>query len=633
MGPTERLADRLAGSVADHFVGRAGEVAHLTTLLTNDPGPAVVFLHGAGGIGKSMVLARTLDQLALTDVRVEGRHVEPTSRGVLQAIGDDLGLDPGDTTSVEGIAAAFGDLEVRVLAVDGYEHLGIVDGWFRNELLPALPSAVRTVLVGRTPPHGAWRGSPGWRRLLAEQPLGPLTQSDAAQLVARHGLPPALAEQALRFGRGHPLALELVAEAYVRQPRVELHDGPSPEVVEELVDVLHEGLSPEDRRIAEAASVLRRVTEPLLAAVLEVDDVGAAWRVLRDLPFTTVTAHGLEMTAVVRDVTATALELRNPRLVRELRRRAGRAALVDVEGAPGWGATADLLHLVQEPVIRSAFAPAAAFQHPVERAAPADRDAILSITSSFGGPVAEGLVARWWGAHPDGFAVHRGSGGEVRAFSVVVEVDRIDPRLDDDPVVARVRADLADRSLSPAGRGLLNRFSLAAGCGPALAPELAPMLVDVERRYLELRPNLERVYVVQDGEPHLEPTLAALGFQAVGGGFEIGGVPVVVAALDFGNGSVDGWLARHIDAETGSPPPTAVGARPAHGRAGISMLSPREREVLAALADGLTNNQLAERLFISERTANRHLSNIFTKLGVHNRTAAARIALEAGLTM
>ena len=60
-------------------------------------------------------------------------------------------------------------------------------------------------------------------------------------------------------------------------------------------------------------------------------------------------------------------------------------------------------------------------------------------------------------------------------------------------------------------------------------------------------------------------------------------------------------------------------------------LSAREREVLAALAEGLTNRELADRLFISERTANRHLSNIFVKLGVRNRTAAARVAIDAGL--
>ena len=49
---------------------------------------------------------------------------------------------------------------------------------------------------------------------------------------------------------------------------LDVHDGLPPEVVEELVDVIFDGLPPNARRIAERASVLRRVTEPLLAAVL-----------------------------------------------------------------------------------------------------------------------------------------------------------------------------------------------------------------------------------------------------------------------------------------------------------------------------------------------------------------------------
>jgi DNA-binding CsgD family transcriptional regulator len=623
--PTRRLADRIAGSAAAAFVGRATERERLTTLLTAEPGPAVVFLHGPGGIGKSALLAATLDRLAVTDVRIDGRHIEPTYAGVLGAIGADLDLDPGDTTSVAGIAAAFADLEVQVLALDGYEHLGVIDGWLRNELLPALPAAVRIVLAGRNPPNVAWRTSPGWRRLVGQEALGPLTESDAAELVAGHGLTPELAGKALRFGRGHPLALELAAEAYGRRPGLHLHEGPSPEVVEELVDVLYDGLDPDARRIAEAASILRRVTEPLLGAVLARDDVADAWRTLRDLPFTSVTPYGLEISPVVQDVTATALELRNPHLTRELRRRAARAALADVARSPGWEPTADLLHLVQQPVIRNAFVPPAGFQHPVERATPTDRDAILAIAARFGGPIGEGLVARWWRAHAADVAVHRGPLGEVSAYGIVVELDRIDPSLEDDPVVARTCADLTRRPLPPGGRGLLNRQALSARRGPDLSPDLAPLLVDITRTYLAMRPRLGRVYVAQQGSTHLVAMMSALGFVAVGEPFEIGAVPFVLAALEFGPGSVDGWLARHVEAETAPAPPPGVAA-PA-----VSTLSPRELAVLAALADGLTNHGLAERLFISERTANRHLSNIFTKLGVHNRTAAARIAVEAGL--
>jgi DNA-binding NarL/FixJ family response regulator len=53
--------------------------------------------------------------------------------------------------------------------------------------------------------------------------------------------------------------------------------------------------------------------------------------------------------------------------------------------------------------------------------------------------------------------------------------------------------------------------------------------------------------------------------------------------------------------------------------------------VVGLLAAGLTNSQLAERLYISPRTAAVHVSNILRKLGVADRTQAAVKALELGL--
>lgn len=52
-------------------------------------------------------------------------------------------------------------------------------------------------------------------------------------------------------------------------------------------------------------------------------------------------------------------------------------------------------------------------------------------------------------------------------------------------------------------------------------------------------------------------------------------------------------------------------------------LSPREHEVAALVADGLTNKQIAAALFVSERTAQNHVQHIFTKLGLSNRTQVA----------
>jgi DNA-binding CsgD family transcriptional regulator len=60
-------------------------------------------------------------------------------------------------------------------------------------------------------------------------------------------------------------------------------------------------------------------------------------------------------------------------------------------------------------------------------------------------------------------------------------------------------------------------------------------------------------------------------------------------------------------------------------------LTPREREVLRLLADGLTNRQIAERLVVSEHTVHRHVANLLRKLDLPSRTAAAAHAVRSGV--
>ena len=60
-------------------------------------------------------------------------------------------------------------------------------------------------------------------------------------------------------------------------------------------------------------------------------------------------------------------------------------------------------------------------------------------------------------------------------------------------------------------------------------------------------------------------------------------------------------------------------------------LTRREAEVLVLAAEGLSNRELADRLFISEHTVHRHLSNVYTRLGVSSRAAAVAVAAERGL--
>jgi DNA-binding NarL/FixJ family response regulator len=73
------------------------------------------------------------------------------------------------------------------------------------------------------------------------------------------------------------------------------------------------------------------------------------------------------------------------------------------------------------------------------------------------------------------------------------------------------------------------------------------------------------------------------------------------------------------------PPTATTGA--------LEPLSERELEVLSLVARGASNTEIAERLFLSERTVKGHVGSIFTKLGARDRAAAIVLAFDAGLVV
>jgi predicted ATPase/class 3 adenylate cyclase/DNA-binding CsgD family transcriptional regulator len=91
------------------------------------------------------------------------------------------------------------------------------------------------------------------------------------------------------------------------------------------------------------------------------------------------------------------------------------------------------------------------------------------------------------------------------------------------------------------------------------------------------------------------------------------------AALDLGDAAV--YARQQIDVARRDPSPRARQARPGG-------LSRREMEVLRLVADGRTAGEIATQLFISSRTAEHHIQNIYTKIDVSGRVAATRWAVK-----
>lgn len=96
-----------------------------------------------------------------------------------------------------------------------------------------------------------------------------------------------------------------------------------------------------------------------------------------------------------------------------------------------------------------------------------------------------------------------------------------------------------------------------------------------------------------------------------------------IRSVHQGEASLHPTIARKLIREL-TPPP--LGLKPA-----VDPLTEREIEVLRWVAQGLSNDDIAEKLVVSERTVRTHVSNILDKLHLANRTQAALYALREGL--
>lgn len=99
-------------------------------------------------------------------------------------------------------------------------------------------------------------------------------------------------------------------------------------------------------------------------------------------------------------------------------------------------------------------------------------------------------------------------------------------------------------------------------------------------------------------------------------------VEEAVRTVGRGERLLDPQVAAVVMAEVAQPRPAG---------SALALLTPRETEVLALLGEGLSNRDLAARLFVSEKTVKTHVSSVLAKLGVADRTQAALFAARHGL--
>ncbi|MFC5213765.1 response regulator [Streptomyces coerulescens] len=202
--------------------------------------------------------------------------------------------------------------------------------------------------------------------------------------------------------------------------------------------------------------------------------------------------------------------------------------------------------------------------------------------------------------------------------------------LDDHEVVRRGLTDLLDAEPDISVVGDADTVAHALVRGPALRPHVAVLDVrlpdgdgiTVCRELRSQMPELACLMLTSfdDEEALLDAIMAgASGYvlKQIRGSDLVSAVRTVASGQSMLDPATTARLMRSLradPAETPTVPPE------------LASLSPRERDILALIGDGLTNREIGKKLYLSEKTVKNHISRLLAKLGVQRRVQAAVLA-------
>ena len=205
--------------------------------------------------------------------------------------------------------------------------------------------------------------------------------------------------------------------------------------------------------------------------------------------------------------------------------------------------------------------------------------------------------------------------------------------VDDHEVVRRGVQDLLDAEPDIDVVGDAGTADHALARGPALRPDVAVLDVrlpdgdgvSVCRELRSRMPGLGCLMLTSfdDDEALLDAIMAgAAGYVLK----EIKGADLVTAVRTIASGRsmLDPATTTRLMSSLRGADPEAAPEEDA-----LARLSPREREILGLIGEGLTNRQIGKRLYLSEKTVKNHISRLLAKLGVERRIQAAVLATQA----
>ena len=379
------------------------------------------------------------------------------------------------------------------------------------------------------------------------------------------------------------------------------------QVIDALAGAFRAGLDDDARRALDAAAVPRRITRGVLAAMLGESAADDALETLSGLAFVESTSEGLRLHDAVQSAIVERLRALDPERFRRYRAAAWHYLQSETRGVARHElarSTADLLFLIDNPVVREAMFPTTGHVYSVEPVRIDDTTELRSLWHRHDPPEAAHALDLWLERAPEAVRAIRDRSGALVGCSIVAEWCDIPHSLErDDPVIGAYARHSALHPLPNGHRTLVVRRSLACDAGEGPSGPQAAAWLDCKGHYFRMRPHLGRTYLgIADPTP-FAGALAVLGFQFFPEPVSFGDAAYHLAVLDFGPGSVDGWLSRLAAAELGIADREFLDPEDRSVDLGAQriQLSPLEFGVLATLFErpgrAVTRAELIERVW------------------------------------
>jgi len=662
--------DILNGVVIQSFerkflVGRLREIRLFQRLLDGKSGDKrIVNLYGIGGMGKSFLLdeyRRIAEEKGVRFLSIDSRDFEHSPRYLCDRVNHLLdGFCPNDALVRQPLPIAeairkineFASIQRLCIAFDSYEDMAELDPWIREQFIPQLHPNTVFAFGGRYPLQGAWRQSPAWRAMIAWVPLTELTYPEVQEYIRRHGI---CDEDRVRHiwnqTMGHPLSLSLAVYAATAGDAA---DADAEAIPLGPCEWLREA-DPDIRPLVEAASVLRHFHQEMLAYVTEQSVSDDEFQTLTRLSFVRKTERGWVLHDLVRAAIAEDMRTRMPERYTSLWNRGAsyyynRLSGQVIQQQAAAREASEAFYYLGDSFIREMF---------YRTTSPNDWEVVNETNAE----EAERYLERRR-RNPKGARIPYPRTGTIPTDDFVITPEQ--------SLLAIEHLQATEiRTLKEAQIRLLRRAS-GETAGLSVVIPIGASTLDfllrhplssayfqslTEQQLIGIRATTEQlhgVYIfgldVEDFEegalradagehliewvlgagvvvyspppiPFFEEALRRLGFESSGvEHYGYGkGTPASTYVLDIRGRRFQRYLrkvAQHIDLED---------LQDSKGVAeDLADLTDREREIVKWIGQGLTNVEVAKRLFVSEITVKKHLTAIFQKLGIKNRTQLVR---------